>query len=101
MSDFKEIRSTQFTLKDSGLVEVRTTTHIVKDDKPVGKPSHHRVVLNPRSDLDAVSVAPGETGALPDEVKAAVQAWWTPERVSKFEAAIARLAQIEDGPSGS
>ena len=98
MPNYEEIRTTEFTPKESGLVEVRTTTRIFKDGQAFGEPSHHRCTLNPYSSLGSVPLAPGVVGPLPDDAQAAILVWWTPARVAKYDAAVAALASESAPP---
>ncbi len=95
MSEYQEIKTTEFTPKESGLVEVRTTVRVFKDGAAFGAPSHHRVVVNPHTDLDNVPLTPHENGPLPEDAQAAIRAWWTPERVARYDAAVQVVKQTE------
>lgn len=91
MSQYEEIKTTEFTPKESGLVEIRTTTRVFKDGIAFGEPMHHRCVVNPHSDLDNIPLSPTEFGPLPSDAQASIRAWWTPERVAKYDAAMAAI----------
>jgi hypothetical protein len=98
MAEYEEIKTTEFTLQESGLVMVRTTTRTFKDGVAFGAPVHHRCVIGPHDDLDNVPTAPTEAGPLPSEAQSAIRAWWTTERVGKFDAAVEAIQQLGDIP---
>lgn len=90
---YTEERKFQITLDDTGLVQLRATTVTLKDGAKFAE-AHHRSVLSPGYDLDAVYVAPGVQEPLPADLKAQIELWWSPERVAAFEAMVA--AQLQD-----
>lgn len=96
MARYDEIRTTEFTLKESGLIEARITTRVFKDGVAFGEPAHHRSILTPDTDLNDVPLSPTERGPIPKEAKAAISAWRTPQRVAKYQAAKAAIEAAEN-----
>lgn len=91
-----ETKIIQWTPMDSDLypiphIAVCVLNVVLKDGNRIGEPTRHRSTLYPNSDLDNIALAPGEFGPMPDGDKAAIAAWWTPERIAKYDAAIADI----------
>lgn len=98
-----ETKVIQWTPIDSDVhliphIQMCVLTVTMKNGVRTGEPSRHRSILYPGSDLNNIQLAPGEFGPLPDGDKAAIAAWWTPERVAKYSAAMRVLsAQNQNG----